>query len=187
MTNRQPDEARDWDAEFEAIAKSLRPQSDSSGDEPHEMPPASRHRFDHGFTEPPKDNSRGDSASSSATDDDSPVPGFRDQWRMRDDAPSLPNLNTNRPLEDPPELEDDDDFVPPEPTPLDSDDPATIVMLGCLVLGPLWLLYLLFFDRNAATLWWSLAALITAAGFVMAVARQPKSRDEDDDDDGARV
>ena len=130
---------------------------------------------------------RRDSASSSATDDDSPVPGFRDQWRLRDDAPSLPNLNTNRPLDGPPELEDDDDFVPPEPTPLDSDDPATIVMLGCLVLGPLWLLYLLFFDRNAATLWWSLAALITAAGFVMAVARQPKSRDEDDDDDGARV
>ena len=81
-----------------------------------------------------------------------------------------------------------DDFVPPEPAPIDTDDPSLVIMLLALIIGPVWLLYLLFADRYANLVWWFAAVAITLTGFALAVARQPKSRDEDDpEDDGARV
>lgn len=180
MTSPQPDGARDWDAEFEAIAKHLRPHTDDATPDSSSRP-ASRQTFEHGF-----DTSTGGAPSDQA------VPGFRAQWRLPNDdepptssfeEPAAPASQSDRDAL----LDDEDDtFVPPEPQPFDADDPSTGIMLGFLVVGPLWLLYLLFFDRNAATLWWSIAAAMSFAGFVMLVARQPKSR-EDDDDDGARV
>lgn len=79
------------------------------------------------------------------------------------------------------------EFVPPEPSPLPSDE-GFWVTVGCLVVGPLWLLYLFFFDRYAATLWWVLALAIMLVGGVLLVVRQPKNREEDDPfDDGARL
>lgn len=169
MTSPQPPGGRDWDAEFEAITQQLRPTADASGADP-DVRPATRHTFEHGF------DSRPDEAPQVASELSAP--------RASTEGETIPS-SAHRHEE--PALEDAEDFVPPDPEPIDSGDPATVVMLGCLVLGPLWLLYLLFFDRTAATLWWSAALALTCAGFVMAVARQPKTRDEDDDDDGARV
>lgn len=80
-----------------------------------------------------------------------------------------------------------DDFVPPVEPDLPSDE-GFWVTLACLVVGPLWLLYLFFFDRYAAALWWVLAAGVCFAGMALMVLRQPKNRDDDDPfDDGARL
>lgn len=166
MSAPPPPSDRDWDAEFDAITRHLRPTPGTPlGDS--EVRPATRHTFEHGFD----------------TGDDEQVPATPPT--RPDDSPGEPGAFVADPVRDP--ALDVDDFVPPEPRPVDVGDPATVVMLGCLALGPLWLLYLLFFDRTAATLWWGTALAVTGAGFVMVVARQPKSRDEDDDDDGARV
>lgn len=109
------------------------------------------------------------------------VPGFRPEWRLGQHAATVPSTDVG--------LEPDaDDFVPPEPAGLDMDDPHATIMIAALVLGPLWLMYLLLFDRYASLLWWALAIGVTVAGFGLAVARQPKSRDDEDpSDDGARV
>lgn len=81
----------------------------------------------------------------------------------------------------------EDEFVPPEPEPLPHDEGFWLT-LGCLVGGPVWLLYLFFFDRYAASLWWVLAIAMFVAGIVLLVMRQPASREDDDPfDDGARL
>ena len=83
--------------------------------------------------------------------------------------------------------EHEEDFQPPAPPPLPKDE-GFWATIACLVGGPLWLLYLFFFDRYAAALWWVAAVLITIAGIVLMVVRQPANRDEDDPfDDGARL
>lgn len=170
---------RDWDAEFDEITSHLTPRPDASR-------PASRQTFGPAL--------------------DAGVPGFRESWRLPDESMPTkamdPSESTSRPPEpdapaigaipppapiDSDEMTADEDFVPPTPPPLETDNPATVIMLAALVLGPLWACYLLFFDRTAPTLWWSCAVAITLTGFVMAVVKQPKSRDEDSEDDGARV
>lgn len=170
---------RDWDAEFAEITGRLdglvddaagrqtaRANRDTIPSEP--WFPAAREAEDR----------EGDRPAPSS------VAGFREQWRAPDEfSDSYPVGVTLHPADDtPPE----DDFVPPAPQPLDSDDPSTAIMIGCLVAGPLWLLYLAVFDRDTSMLWWLLAALTLATGFVLAVMRQPRRRD-DEDDDGARV
>lgn len=85
-------------------------------------------------------------------------------------------------------LDDDDEtFVPAPPRPLPSgdEDLGFWSMLGCLLGGPLWLLYLFFFDRYAPSLWWVLACAVFVAGVVQLIMRSPKNRDDDPDDDGA--
>ncbi len=85
-------------------------------------------------------------------------------------------------------LEDHDPgFTPPTPAPLPTDE-MFWVTIGCLVAGPLWLLYLFFFDRYTSGFWWTLAALVFFAGVLLLVFRQPANRDDQDpDDDGARL
>lgn len=161
-----PPPERDWDAEFNDIVGRIQLEAGSND------LPASRRVVG----QPPTFDAGSQQAEPAhETESNEAVPGFRSQWRVPDV------------IADEDENEDADDFVPPDPEPLDSDDPATIVMIAALVVGPLWLLYLLFFDRYAAWLWWSLAALVTVTGFVLAIARQPQSRDEEDPDEGARV
>ncbi|RNI24413.1 hypothetical protein [Flexivirga caeni] len=106
----------------------------------------------------------------------SPLAGLPTQWRMPPSgAPSF--------LED----FEDDTFVPapPQPLPSSDEDLGFWTMLGCLIGGPLWLLYLLFFDRYAQSLWWVLACAVFVAGVVQLIMRSPKNRDDDPDDDGA--
>ena len=99
-----------------------------------------------------------------------PVPA---QWRMpTDDAAHV--------------LDDHEGFVPPQPAPLPTGDPLFWATVGGLVAGPVWLLYLYFFDRYARGIWWALAAGTFFAGVVLLLWRQPASRaDLDPDDDGA--
>lgn len=104
----------------------------------------------------------------------SPLAGLPTQWRM-------PPSGSASFLDD-----DADTFVPAPPRPLPSgdEDLGFWTMLGCLIGGPAWLLYLFFFDSYAQSLWWVLACAVFVAGVVQLVMRSPKSRD-DDDDDGA--
>lgn len=120
-----------------------------------------------------------DSAESTAApeQDESPGPSLADlpaQWRMP------PSGSASL-------LDDDETFVPAPPRPLPSgdEDIGFWTMAACLVGGPLWLLYLFFFDRYAQSLWWVLACAVFVAGVVQLIMRSPKNHDDDPDDDGA--
>ncbi|WP_411285265.1 hypothetical protein [Lapillicoccus sp.] len=79
----------------------------------------------------------------------------------------------------PPEVEEH--FEPPPLAPLPSaEDKHFWTMLGALVGGPLVFLYLLLFNRDGNGWWITFALLVTVAGFVLLVLRQPNHRDEDD-------
>lgn len=105
----------------------------------------------------------------------SPLAGMPAQWRM-------PPSGAESFLDD----DEADTFVPAPPQPLPSgDDLGFWAMAGCLVGGPVWLLYLFFFDRYAQSLWWVLACAVFVAGVVQLIMRSPKNRDDLDDDDGA--
>lgn len=114
----------------------------------------------------------------SSTDDSteqSPPAALPSQWRIPSEAESMSFL------------EDDGDFEAPPLRPLpDADDLGFWSILGCLVAGPLWLLYLFLFDQYAAALWWVLACALIVAGVVQLIMRQPRHR-PDDGDDGARL
>ncbi|WP_265444075.1 hypothetical protein [Flexivirga meconopsidis] len=104
----------------------------------------------------------------------SPLADLPQQWRMpTNDTVSF--------------IEDDGSFEPDPPRPLPSgDDLGFWTMVGCLVGGPAWLLYLFAFDRYAQSLWWVLACALFIAGVVQLIMREPKNRDDlDEDDDGA--
>lgn len=119
-----------------------------------------------------------DSSGAEPTDlDETPAPAaplqIPTQWRAST-GPSL--VERHEP-----------DFVPPEPAPLPTDEMFWVTLIA-LIGGPVWLLYLFFFDRYAAALWWVLALLVSVAGVVLLVMRQPANReDEDPYDDGARL
>lgn len=93
-----------------------------------------------------------------------PNPGLPQQWRAPETGPvvagvaSDPHPQTaSRAVSDPGrsiQLDEINTFEPPTPQPLNADDPATTIMIGSLIVGPLWLLYLTVFNRQAATLWW---------------------------------
>ncbi|YAL84460.1 hypothetical protein ACMYYO_06525 [Dermacoccaceae bacterium W4C1] len=101
------------------------------------------------------------------------------QWRSTDrDSPGLLDAL---------DAESESAYVPPEPEPLPAGDLTFWGALAGLIGGPLWLLYLFFFDREARGIWWVLACATAAAGVILMVVRQPESRDDswDDDVDGA--
>lgn len=104
-----------------------------------------------------------------------PIANLPTQWRMPTGEPA-------------PMLEDDGHFEPPAPEPLPAGDLHFWAILGSLIGGPLWLLYLLFFDRYARPMWWLMACGVCVAGVVMLIMRQPANRDDFDEyDDGARL
>ncbi len=80
--------------------------------------------------------------------------------------------------------EEDDHFVPPRPDPLPAGDLHFWAVLVGLVVGPL----LVFLSAIIPVLdgtWTFVGAVLTGAGFVLLVLRQPRHRR--DDDWGARV
>lgn len=101
-----------------------------------------------------------------------PLAGLPSQWRM----PTGESI-----------LDEEDGFVPPPPRPLPAGDLNFYGAIGGLVGGPLWLLYLFFFDRYARPVWWLLACAVFVGGLVLLILRQPEKRDDDwnDDVDGA--
>lgn len=96
-----------------------------------------------------------------------------DQWRM---PPARSGGSSSV-------LDEHSTFEPPDPA-LPQGDPTFYAIIAGLVCGPLWMLYLFFFDRYARPLWWWCAAGMTLAALVGLFLRQPPTR-EDPDDDGA--
>jgi hypothetical protein len=77
-------------------------------------------------------------------------------------------------------------YSPPPPAPLpSSEDKHFWLMIVALVAGPLLFLYLLLFNRDGNGWWMLCALLVSIAGFVLLVLRQPLDRN--DDDDGIRL
>lgn len=79
----------------------------------------------------------------------------------------------------------DEHFVPPIPEPLPAGDLQFWAIIVGMVGGPLLLLYLTIFARDAPSWWMLVAVAATAGGFGLLVSRLPAGRD--DEDDGARV
>jgi hypothetical protein len=77
---------------------------------------------------------------------------------------------------------EEDHYTPPPPAPLPpSEDKHFWLMVVALVSGPLLFLYLLLFNRDGNGWWMLFALLVSIAGFVLLVLRQPLERDEGDD------
>lgn len=188
MTSTGPQEhERDWDAEFAEIADRLGGLSSDDVDAPSRTSANRTHfdapdaplvdRFEVPVESSQEERPATDVVSSRAASSHGVV-----------QQPAEPLVVA--PAHTAPEPENDDPgpaFVPAPPRPLEADDPATVIMIGALIGGPLWLVVLTVFDREAGAFWWMLAGLTVVLGLGLAIARQPRSRDEDDDDDGARV
>lgn len=85
------------------------------------------------------------------------------------------------------DIEDDEEhYEPPPPRPLPAGDLQFWGIIVGLLGGPLLLIYLAFFHRDAGSLWVGGALALTLGGFGLLVARQPFRRDGDDDT-GAQV
>ena len=76
-------------------------------------------------------------------------------------------------------------FEPPPVTPLPAGDLQFWAIIAGMTGGPLLLLYLVFFNRNASSYWILIAIAMSVGGFALLVSRMPGQRD--DDDDGARL
>jgi hypothetical protein len=80
------------------------------------------------------------------------------------------------------DVREEDHYTPPPPAPLPpSEDKHFWLMVVALVGGPLLFLYLLLFNRDGNGWWMLFALLVSIAGFVLLVLRQPLERDEGDD------
>ncbi|NNG39838.1 hypothetical protein HJ588_11200 [Flexivirga sp. ID2601S] len=153
----EPDEQTDYDRRFAEIIAQFEPD-ESVWEEPAK----------------PADGSAAPEPTSQPEPASSPLADLPSQWRI----PAGESVSF---------IEDDGDYEPPPPRPLPTgDDLGFWTMVGCLVGGPLWLLYLFVFDRYAQSLWWVLACTLFVAGVVQLIMREPKNRDDlDEDDDGA--
>lgn len=76
-------------------------------------------------------------------------------------------------------------FEPPPVAPLPAGDLQFWAILAGMGGGPLLLLYLILFNRNASSYWTLTAFVMSVGGFALLVARLP--RDREDGDDGARL
>jgi hypothetical protein len=76
-------------------------------------------------------------------------------------------------------------FEPPPVTPLPAGDLQFWAIIAGMTVGPLLLLYLVFFNRNASSYWILAAIAMSVGGFALLVSRMPGQND--DDDDGARL
>ncbi|WP_226344925.1 hypothetical protein [Agilicoccus flavus] len=90
-----------------------------------------------------------------------------------------------------PAEDDEGEFVPPTPAPLPRGDLTFWGALLGLVVGPIWLLYLVVAQPYGSRLTMLLAVLLTVGGFGLLVSRLPRRRASEDDDengdDGAVV
>ena len=85
------------------------------------------------------------------------------------------------------EVEDEyeEHFEPPPVTPLPAGDLGFWAIIGGMCGGPLLLLYLVLFNRDASSYWILGAIAMSVGGFALLVSRMPGHHD--DDDDGARL
>jgi hypothetical protein len=76
-------------------------------------------------------------------------------------------------------------FEPPPVTPLPAGDLAFWAIIAGMGGGPLLLVYLVFFNRDASSYWILAAIAMSVGGFALLVSRMPSHHE--DDDDGARL
>jgi hypothetical protein len=107
------------------------------------------------------------------------------------------NLPPGSPSEDPAltapqvwrahEVDDEfeDHFEPPPISPLPAGDLQFWAIIAGMAGGPLLLLYLVFFNRDASSYWILTAIALSVGGFALLVSRMPGG--QQDDDDGARL
>ncbi len=77
-------------------------------------------------------------------------------------------------------------FEPPPTAPLPVGDLQFWAIIAGMCGGPLLLLYLVFFDREAGSSWMLTAIAMSVGGFALLISRLPRDH-EDGDDDGARL
>jgi hypothetical protein len=84
------------------------------------------------------------------------------------------------------EVEDyEDHFEPPAANPLPAGDLQFWAIIAGMAGGPLLLLYLVLFNRDASSYWILTAIAMCVGGFALLVSRMPGNHE--DDDDGARL
>jgi hypothetical protein len=76
-------------------------------------------------------------------------------------------------------------FEPPPMAPLPVGDLQFWAIIAGMGGGPLLLLYLVYFNRDASSYWMLAAIAMSLGGFALLVSRLPGQRE--DDDDGARL
>ncbi len=76
-------------------------------------------------------------------------------------------------------------FEPPPIAPLPVGDLQFWAIIAGMCGGPLLLLYLVLFNREAGSGWMLTAIAMSVGGFALLISRLP--RDHEDDDDGARL
>jgi len=99
------------------------------------------------------------------------------------DPPAEPAAQVWRAHEAADEIEEH--FEPPQVSPLPAGDLQFWAIIAGMTFGPLLLLYLVLFNRDAGSYWILIAIGMSVGGFAMLVSRMPGPRDEDDD--GARL
>jgi hypothetical protein len=128
-----------------------------------------------------------DAAEDSATDQ---RPG--ESWSPVNQPPVLPLPGHPEALPTPQgwrayEVGDDSEehFQPPPVAPLPVGDLQFWGILAGMVGGPLLLLYLILFNRDAGSSWILTSIVMSVGGFALLVSRLPGDRE--DDDDGVRL
>lgn len=191
MAERQHPEERDVDAIFESIVA----RWDETPTEPpgtDEAGPAAPRPQSTGDVHPPRPGRRGPVQSTG--DVDVPLPGREPRpredwfpepvpWRTDPTHSVADALLGNDPL---PDDDDEEGFTPPPPAPLPPlGDRLFWGAVAGLVLGPLWLLWIVF-TRSGGFWSGALSIGLVVGGFACLVLRQPTDR-ADGPDDGARV
>jgi hypothetical protein len=169
-----PDGQHQWDgfdddAIFANIVAHL--NDDVADAEPTMWPPAEDAAMNEGATNPP--------------------PGDTDQWRINQppvrprpgDPQAVPESQVWRAHEV--DDEHEDHFEPPPVTPLPVGDLQFWGIIAGMGGGPLLLLYLAFFNREASGYWILTAIALSVGGFALLVSRMPDH--QRDDDDGSRL
>jgi hypothetical protein len=144
--------------------------------------------------EAPDGEPAGDQATDAQAADDGTAdhrPAAHHHWPT--DPPAvLPTPSTEQPIPAPQawrsnEVDDDHEehFEPPPTAPLPAGDLQFWGIIAGMCGGPLLLLYLVLFNREAGGYWMLTAIAMSVGGFALLVSRLP--RDHEDDDDGARL
>ncbi|MDQ1538508.1 MAG: hypothetical protein QOE58_2901 [Actinomycetota bacterium] len=139
-------------------------------------------------------------AASGATAEPTQVPPADEPHDSQDDPDELfinqlPQPSTQAEAENTPDPqvwranevvdEPEEHFEPPPTTPLPPGDLQFWAIIAGMSGGPLLLLYLVFFNREASGYWILAAIAMSVGGFALLVSRMPGH--QDDDDDGARL
>ena len=106
-----------------------------------------------------------------------------DERVVDDGTAAIPAPQAWRAHEVDPEYEEH--FEPPPIAPLPVGDLQFWAIIAGMCGGPLLLLYLVLFDREAGSSWMLTAIAMSVGGFALLISRLP--RDHEDDDDGARL